>query len=383
MNQRSTIKNKYIKRIIAIILMFMVLAPILWFVDNFYFGSKEHNVQRLKGFYLEDKNSLDVVFLGASELYNDYSPALAYDSSGITSYMFACQYNPITLYKYELKEIEKRQSPKVLVVSIDPICYEKDADIVSYSATRYLSDSMPFSKNKLDLVFDRGTDSVFSYIFPTAKYHGQWTKPEKIDTLFSPYLRGYNLLRGSIAHTMVGAEGPEIYQRDGSRMEIKSEAKDAFYEFLDACDESNIENIIFVSFPHTLSDPVIYKQYQRHQEVSEILSSRGYEYLDLDLMSRELNFDMETEWNSREHLSIHGSRRFTPWLINLLKDKYDLSPTELSEKQKEEWELSVEYDKRFYKYFNEYVKDHAPKTRAEDKTLWESPGIMKKLEDLG
>ena len=383
MSKERKITGVIIKRIIAIVAMIAILVPILWFADRFYFGRKDQNTHRLFGFYLEDKDSLDIVFLGASEVYNDFSPALAYSSTGITSYMFAVSYNPISLYKYELKEILKSQNPKILVVSIDPICYDNKSDLNSYSAMRSLSDTMPLSTNKINLIMERGTDSFYSHLFPTAKYHGQWTKPSKIKVLFHPYLRGYNILRGDLCHTVVGMMDPEKFHRDGSWLALRQEAKEYLNEFLDICDESGIENILFVSFPHVLSDASLYRRYQRHAEVERILMDRGYEYLDLDSMSKELNLDLDYDWNSDEHLSFHGLQKFTPWLMNILIQKYNLEPTKLSEKQKSEWENSVDYEKRFYKYFNNYIEKKPPKTREESKTFWESPGIMKKLEDLG
>ena len=82
-------------------------------MQKYMFCYTDQSSERVRRFYQEEKNSLDVVFLGASEVFTGFSPALAYEEHGFTSYMYAIDANPGALYKYQLKEVMKHQQPKL------------------------------------------------------------------------------------------------------------------------------------------------------------------------------------------------------------------------------------------------------------------------------
>lgn len=64
-------------------LVIPVVLLILLFPVNDYDDSV-----RIRNFYLETPNSLDVVVMGSSEDYAGYSPVLAYEEYGFTSYPY-------------------------------------------------------------------------------------------------------------------------------------------------------------------------------------------------------------------------------------------------------------------------------------------------------
>ena len=56
-------------------------------------------------------------------MYNGFTSGLFYAEHGIASYPYAYETNPVTMWKFELKEILKHQKPKVLVVETNGACY--------------------------------------------------------------------------------------------------------------------------------------------------------------------------------------------------------------------------------------------------------------------
>ena len=63
--------KKYVKRIIGIILLAAVLVASFFPLQEYFSNRITHNQVRIKGFYLEKKNSLDVIVMGSSEVYYD------------------------------------------------------------------------------------------------------------------------------------------------------------------------------------------------------------------------------------------------------------------------------------------------------------------------
>ena len=79
--------EKYILRSVKLLCLALVLVLSLGFLQEFVLCHADHNRQRVKGFFCEEENSLDIVFMGASDVYADYAPGYAYKQNGLTSYL--------------------------------------------------------------------------------------------------------------------------------------------------------------------------------------------------------------------------------------------------------------------------------------------------------
>ena len=108
-------------RLLKILALFLAVLLFLSFMQNYVFAYIDQNSERVHSFYLEEKNSLDVVFMGASDVNTAFAPGLAYEKFGFTSYLYAFDANPGSLYKYQLKEILSKQNPQVIVIEINGI----------------------------------------------------------------------------------------------------------------------------------------------------------------------------------------------------------------------------------------------------------------------
>ena len=342
------------KRILAVALMVIGVMLFILIGQRYYFRQVDCHQIRLEGLYMEDKDSLDVIVVGSSEVYNGYMAAEAYRLYGFTSYPFAFATNPCPLLKYEMAELEKMQHPKVLVIEVNGFCYDRET-LYRYAAIRHFADSIPMSGNKIDLVNDLATESKLSYYMPFFKYHDDWRKNPF--NLIIPELRGYNILRGAYTHAQnVKIKEEEIRPPDGKRGALISDAKEDLEEFLDYCDQSDIENVVFVRFPHVILNDRSERMYHRFNVVSDIVRERGYEYIDFDDYHDEIGLDPLHDFYDGEHLNAYGAEKFTNYFGKWLVDKYGLTPTELTDKQKAEWDESADYIQRFFKYHDENIQ---------------------------
>ena len=65
-------------KILALLLCIVLTVS---FLQSTLFYFYDENYDRVRGFYLEPENTLDVVLVGASDVLNGYSPGYAYDCS--------------------------------------------------------------------------------------------------------------------------------------------------------------------------------------------------------------------------------------------------------------------------------------------------------------
>ncbi len=189
-------------RFAKIFSLILAVTLTLGALQFFAFNHTDHNSQRVKGFYLEDKESLDLVILGASEVYADFAPGYAYEHSGVTSYLFATQANSILSYKSQLKNILSRQDPDVIVIELNGAVYgdNETDEITKPENLHFYADNVPLDGVKLDYILHTVPDYQIEYLFPFIKYHGAWeeleTSPKYRNTIAQDENRGYSYLKG-------------------------------------------------------------------------------------------------------------------------------------------------------------------------------------------
>ena len=183
-------------RTIKLISLFIAVALTAGILQEFVLCHADHNRERLKGFYLEEKNSLDVVFMGASEVYSDFSPGHAYSSNNITSYLFSTQSNSILNYKAQLKNILSRQNPDLIVIELNGALYDNDGETTKEANLRNYADNVPLDTIKAEWIAQYGGENTLEYIFPLIKYHSTWKDiPDDMlyqKTVADDRLRGYS-----------------------------------------------------------------------------------------------------------------------------------------------------------------------------------------------
>lgn len=167
-------KGKCILKAICFILIFAALFLYVQELLRDKWAEGEYNVTtKVKGFYAEEENTLDVIFVGSSQMYADMAPAVLFTEYGITSYDFCANEQPLWISYYYIKEALKRQNPKVIVLDVFTVYGD---DYEEEGVTHINLDDLPMSVNKLMAIRDSVPEGLrYSYYFPLAKYHNTWT----------------------------------------------------------------------------------------------------------------------------------------------------------------------------------------------------------------
>jgi len=384
-----------IKRIIKITSLVIILTLFLGFLQDYYFSRPASQTLRNDGFYLEDRNSLDVLFMGASEVYSGFSSALAYKQQGFTSYPYAFTGNPDTLWKNELKEALRYQKPKLVVVEVNGALYDPE-DLYDDSKLRQFTDSMPLSENKIETVNRFATEDKLSYYLTILKYHSRWNEvftslSWMTDRLFMK-ARGYSLLRGSFTRTGYDSRGKvEDVANIKGVQPLSNDARYYLLDFLQYCKDNKV-NVLFVRFPHLISDQRAEMMYRRSKTVKSIVSEYGYSFLDMEPLRKNIGLKKNDYYNN-DHLNIKGQRKLTTYLAAYIARHYDVSGDDLTPKQKAEWDKSAEYIDLFYDYFQVQnkmdiknykgiEKKQGHRMAVRNKDINETMGLIRKLDQM-
>lgn len=344
-------RKQLVKRILLIASLVAALSIVVGVMQRYIMCRYDAHQRRMEGFYLEEKNSLDMIVLGSSEVYNDFVPPLAYEKYGITSYIYGFQANPAALWSYQLNEIERTQDPSVLVIECNGAGYDQE-ELDNPAEVRFMTDDMPLSLNKIRLINDKASEGKLSYYFPFLKYHQHLFPSGDLENKRLLEKRGFHILRGAQARVAGEDLGNVLtnIEDDNSVAELDPAGEAYLRDFLEQCKSSDIEHIVFVRFPHVVTDSN-YLRFQRYHRMKEIIEEEGFEYIDFDAYKDEMNIDNKTDFLDCEHMNSNGARKLTEFMIPFFVEKYQIQPREQSDKVKEQWDQSVRYYNRLYEYW--------------------------------
>ncbi|MGN0335163.1 MAG: hypothetical protein ACI4DV_05805 [Lachnospiraceae bacterium] len=128
--------------------------------------------RKVEGFYAEEKNSLDFIFIGSSQLFTSVTPAVLWSEFGITSYDFAANEQTFELSYTYIQEALKYQRPKAVILEIS---YCLEPNYAREGVKRINLDPLRWGLPKLQAILETvGPGERFSYLFELSKYHDTW-----------------------------------------------------------------------------------------------------------------------------------------------------------------------------------------------------------------
>lgn len=330
--------------------VFLILALTIFLVLSE--ASKDTGLTSLssiKGFYTEPKDSLDVVLIGASEVYTGYSPIMAWQQHGYTSYDLASQGLPGSLYKSMLKEALREQNPKLVVFEINGFIYDEDYFKRSGNLHKYI-DNMKLSQNWLDTIKENIPEEEQGYyLFPISTYHDNWKYPLKSLKCAAAKLlikmSGRSNLKGSATFSLCRSEKESLKKDDG--IMLTDMGKNYLKKLCETCQEEGVENVLFVRFPH-LRDV---KNKTVYPEIERIVNSYGYEFLNMTNY-KQLGLNKNQDFYNRDHMNYNGMKKFTRFFAEYLAEKYQL-PAKHDEQTEEQWASCAKKAEKIFKQCEE------------------------------
>jgi hypothetical protein len=346
-------------------------------LQEFVLCRADHNRQRLKGFYLEDGKSLDVVVLGASEAYSDFAPGHAYNKCGVTGYVFATASNSILNYKSQLKNILSRQNPDVIVIELNGALYGDEEEAVKEANLRNYADNVPLDGVKLEWLGKNARGNLAEYLCPIIKYHGTWTDfPGEMKyqrTIIRDRLRGYNYLKGILNETTVfkntqRSMNDALAASANSKKPLTKVEEDGLRDLLEFCRDENLKNVVFARFPHIVVRRT-FSRFERSNTVGDIVAEYGFDYLNFERDYAQTGLDETKDFYNLDHLNVYGQRKFTDYVTDILKKNYGAAPRDLTQSQKDEWQACAAAYDAYYSYSDGLIKSGDRRELSEDEEL--------------
>ena len=372
-------KQMTMTRILKCAALLLPILIVLLLTQSLLFSYADSNTDRIHDFYNEPEQSMDVVLLGASELFADFSPAYAYAHYGFTSYLYAQDANPGSLYLSQLKEITSVQSPQLILVELNGFLYSNDDMLRDEARLRIYTESIPWSENKIRTIMAYDYADKLSCFFPFIKYHGDWKNLGDLKYRLDMKTRSYgapSLLKGIYTRTVTDtAPVLDLDKAADSKTEPITDLSEQYLrELLDYCKAEQL-NVVFMRCPHKLVDDGTLYSYRQAKRAGEIVGEYGFAFLDLDARTADIGLDYLTDFYNSDHLNVYGQQKLTDYLGNLIVSDYDVTPMKQTAEQRAAWNYAVDTTHRFYAYADSCMKN------GTDLWLSESPELLDTLAE--
>ncbi len=337
--------------IFLICLFFVVALLFTYVVSAHQFSSHEI---RVKAFFAEEKDIIDVVHIGASEIYTGFSPEYIWHNYGITNYNLATAGAPIRLVKNQIKAAIKEQNPKLIVISLNGTLYDdKRAQHDGYM--RMWLDNMKDNTLRNEAIGEWVKPKERKHFkIKLLNYHDNIARtPECVALSW----REFKMKNDKRLLTISGIQGQAVRDEKRDVIDVANYDKAApladitgkeFTELLEYLKEENIGNVIFVNMPRFYEQKNINLRAKLNTAMMEV-KKYGFDVYDLDKEIKAIGLDQQNDYYNTSHPNIYGQQKISKYFYENIIPKY------VSEHRK----YSDDVIKRLDENYDAYTKVYA------------------------
>lgn len=333
-------------------LIFLVLFVTVSYILRPYSGSASR--KNLCGFYAEEKDSLDVVFIGSSAVFTFWEPLEFWKKYGVTSYDFATGTMPPQVMKYCIKEIKKTQNPDLFVIDLRSfnaaeIKYSKDQTVENMYLEvplRNVTDNFKYSMNRFQMIADCVPDTYdkVPYYLDIIKYHTEWMRLKDKQSLLFAANESHDSLKGFKFVDKVKKVKFKDHSDIKSKENLSESLETILRDLLDYCKEEDLQVMFLVN---------TYCQEKEHKKmynyIADVVEKYGYNFLNTNDYYKEMELDFATDYYDKAHVNIFGADKYTEFVGEYLMDHYTFE-------DKREQEAYASWDED-YEVWSEGVKE--------------------------
>jgi hypothetical protein len=238
----------------------------------------------------EPKDSIDVLYLGDSEVHSSIVPLQIWDQYGYTGY--CCSTNKQRLW-YTLEfvlEAFKTQKPKIVVMETNNIMhYFSVEDAILHSAEIAL---------------------------PVLKYHDRWKNLDFSDIGKQPAYTYTDPDKGYYYSDLTDAATADKYMEKTDKEAHVPMLNKIYMKVIASICEKNGAKLVFLSTPSTKNWNTA-----KHNSMEKFAKSFGAEYVDLNLKADELQIDWDKDTRDKgDHMNYSGAVKVTNYIGKYLKE---------------------------------------------------------------
>jgi len=333
------------KIIFKIALFLIIISSLLLSVDSFFLDSTNPSVSSFNSLYEADKNSTDIVFIGNSHLSKGIDPYIIDAKCKINTIKVNAGGIQIAQIYYNLLEILKHQSPKVIGLEIWPLIESDDKFNKLFNSKNKMR-TYPFKgeyykrfgypkAKEISLIYSKS--SMYYHMFNFFRFHEKWTDLDSVsNTLQNRFLtsaKEVNYNTTKVLWYLNSSRVKKFKKRTFEKKDIylSEPEKEYLKKIIDLSEEYNFELLLFTV-------PIYSEYYNKVKESIDSTSLDIYnyvkEYKDVKFydINKELGglsptYIMGEKVSDNQHLNYKGIVKTSNLLANFINKEYDFKTT--------------------------------------------------------
>lgn len=332
----------------------------------------------MQGLYELNEGSLDVVVLGSSHAFVNINPMVLFKEYGITAYD-ACGGNaPMWNSYYNLVEVLKYQTPKVVVLEgyglVNDYEYISHEGVISPAMIAYNVFGLRPSLNKLeDIRASVPKEDLENNILEYKQYHSRYANLNRDDFLGDySQSQSFDGGMGHVVYTEAVPQTPFVIEKpnnnetttDLQSTVIPAKQKKYYEKIIELCKEKNIQLFVFIA-------PYSYYSNEHDAiftEAAGIAAANGVGFINGNYLYDEIGIDWEKDFEDQSHMNYVGNEKLSKYLGDALIKFYGVENHLADNSTKyDDWKNAVRvYDNRsfgwslkskLYYEMNEYIDE--------------------------
>ena len=283
--------------------------------------------EKLRQFYNEPKDSIDVLLFGSSDILAAVVPPVLWGEAGVVSYNLGKELNFCFMQYFWLVEALRYQSPSLVILN-GRYVYMQDGNIDAYEQFVWQTlDPMRMSRHKLESIRDvaaRGKkQALLYYLFPLLRYHNR-DGLQMSDFHFAGAKQRHPLM-GGLYHNDRYMESMPLERPGGFDDEDRcvDVARNTEYltKMVALCKERGID-VLLLAAP-TYCDWWAWSP-GAHQAMQDYADEHGIGLLDFNTLELQhaISWDDGIDFYNEDHTSIGGGTKITRYLAQYIAQRY-------------------------------------------------------------
>ncbi|SFU85087.1 hypothetical protein [Butyrivibrio sp. M55] len=271
--------------------------------------------EKQDGFYGLEKNSLDVVFIGSSNIHCNINPNVIWNSFGITSYDFSCDQQELGTSYYYLQQVFETQKPKVVVVDI---MGNGEQDEIDNTRAHFAFDHMKNDIYKYKAIWNRTKSARLEMMFPLIAYHDRWKELTQNDYQYIP--NQYNILKGAFIYmTANECERPQI-PTEIPVSELPEKTKYWIEAIQELCNEHECK-CLFIKAPYSFYEDSWFSYFNAFEDYCV---DKGFSFINLNKYVDDMGISFATDFSDGMHMNWEGQQKLSIYIGDYLVKHYSL-----------------------------------------------------------
>lgn len=310
----------------------------------------------------EPKNSIDVLLIGSSATYSGFSSVYAYEQFGFTSFPYSIGGSTCTSWKPAVQDALCNQKPKLIIVDVFGGGY--DSELIKtrnnqiYTIMSHTSLSAEKIKTSKELSRAVEDTSIFSLLFPLAKYHS--SVPSNLMS-FKDSLRAFHSDTSKLKGVEIITRARKLASVDNASFSddtipLDKDTEGIILDFIDYCKEQKL-NVLFVKYPTVLTqnNPDELEVNLRSNRILELAGQAGFATLNLQKCFHEIGLVESEDYYNHGHTNTRGQKKITRYLGAYIQNNLGIPPSSFDESTKKAWDDCVPYYRAYCELAEKYI----------------------------